>query len=166
MVELLAPFPKPHILINLFSADTARRWPVDHAASLLSQMVKRHGGTLFLSAGNDAISWNEGFLRCWPANLGRPVDVGELVNSLKEEMSLYQCADCYVGVNTFTSNLAVNCDLPSLVVYNKRADFLNYRGNSMGVFAEKENRIETISSQTFLNKVDELLGHKQIQVSA
>ena len=141
---LISQLPRPFIVANLFSADPARRWPTDHAASCLAKLVEEHKGTLFLSSGDDAREWNDQFLDAWPAGTRAPIDLLRERKDLKFELELYHQANCYIGVNSFTANLAMNCDLPSVILYNKKADFLNYRGNSVGLFPKTGAEIASI----------------------
>ena len=140
----ITQFPRPYLVANLFSADSARRWPTKHAARCLAKLVEEHEGTLFLSSGNDARAWNDQFLDAWPVGTRAPVDLLREQKDLAFELELYHRADCYIGVNSFTANLAMNCDLPSVVLYNKQADFLNYRRNSVGLFPETGADIASI----------------------
>ena len=142
--DFIARLPRPFIVANLFSADIARRWPTKHAADCLANLVSNHGGTIFLSSGPDAGDWNESFFRHWPGHLARPVDLLHEGKDIRFELELYHTADAYIGVNSFTANLAMNCDLPSVVLYNKKTDFLNYRKNSLGVFPTRGTEMGSI----------------------
>ena len=154
----ITKFPRPYVVANLFSADPARRWPIEHAASCLAKLVAKHGGTLFLSSGNDAREWNDQFLDAWPVGTNPPIDLHQEQKDIKFELELYHKADCYVGVNSFTANLAMNCDLPSVVLYNKQADFLNYRGNSVGLFPRTGAEIASIDATGISDAVAGLLN--------
>lgn len=154
----IAKFPRPYIVTNLFSADPARRWPIEHAAGCLAKLVAKHGGTLFLSSGKDAREWNDQFLDAWPVGTSPPIDLLQERKDIKFELELYHQANCYVGVNSFTANLAMNCDLPSVVVYNKQADFLNYRGNSVGLFPRTGAEIASIDATVISDAVAGLLS--------
>lgn len=149
--KFLAKYQKPHIIVNLYTADKLRRWPISHAIDLLSKLSKATNCSIFLSSGSDAIRWNKDFLDQWPKNICKPIDLSKICSSITDELGFYHSADLYIGVNSFTSNLAINCDLPSLVMYNKRNDFLNYRQNSIGVFSENTRDLSTITEAQFFN---------------
>ena len=156
--SLITQFPKPYFVVNLYSADPARRWPTEHAASCLARLVAEHKGTLFLSSGNDAREWNDQFLEAWPVGTRPPIDLLREGKDLRFELELYHQADCYIGVNSFTANLAMNCDLPSVVLYNKEVDFLNYRGNSVGLFPKTGAEIASIGATDISDAVTRILS--------
>ena len=156
--KVLSTFPKPHIISTFFSQDLKRCWPVDHAVETLTSISKEVGGTIFISSGNDAKSWNKNFLDKWPRHLKKPVDLRHIFSDLESEIALYHSADLFLGINSFTSNLAMNCDLPSIVLYHKRSWYLNYRDNSIGVFPEDDKNIGNIKTTDIRRNVKKLLA--------
>ena len=47
--KFLANYQKPHIIVNLFSADKFRRWPITHAIELLPKLSTMTNFQYFLS---------------------------------------------------------------------------------------------------------------------
>ena len=158
--NMFAAYPKPHIITTLYSQDESRCWPVLHAIDCLTNIVKQHGGTIFVSSGDDAREINAEFLNYWPKNLPMPVDVRRVTNELKNELGLFHFADLFVGINSFTANLAMNCDLPSVVLFHKKSYRLNYRRNSMGVYPVLGTKMEDISFEKVSEKINVMLGLK------
>lgn len=122
--------PRPWTVVNLFVGDPQRRWPAVHAQKIIKGFHERFGGTIFLNTGPDAVFWHDQLISLWTG----PSD--SLVNMLPDEapipfmIGLYHQADLYLGVDSFTSNLALNCDLPAVTLYNKASDALTYRSRS------------------------------------
>ncbi len=120
-------YPKPYTITNLFAQDAARRWPLAQACRFLADYQKRRGGTLLVSAGADALDYHRQLLNIWPEGMPAPVILVDKGVSLAREIALYHRADAYIGVDSFTANLAINCDLPALVLFAKKSDSLCYR---------------------------------------
>ena len=158
--EMFAAYPRPHIITTIYSQDKSRCWPVLRAADCLSNVVKQHGGTIFVSSGDDAREMNAKFFDHWPKNLPIPVDVRSVTSELKNEMGLFHFADLFLGINSFTSNLAINCDLPSIILFHKRSYMLNYRKNSDGLYPVSGTEIKNIYNEDISEKVDVILGKK------
>ena len=157
-------YPAPRILINLFSKDKDRCWPINQAVDFLTELVSVHGVKLFLSSGNDAKEWNRKFLAKWPKQMPQPVEISKFISGINMEIALYCNADYYIGVNSFTSILSMTCNLPSLVLYNKKEDYINYKNNSIGVFptdaAVKKQGLEGIRKSDFMQSYQKLTNMK------
>ena len=157
-------YPEPRILINLFSQDKDRCWPISQAVDFLTELVSVYGVKLFLSSGNDAKEWNRTFLANWPKQIPRPIEISKFISGINMEIALYCNADYYIGVNSFTSILSMNCNLPSLVLYNKKEDYINHRNNSIGVFpadaAPKKQGLEGIRKSDFMKSYQKLRNMK------
>ena len=164
-LKFFANYSSPHIIINLFSKDKNRRWPIEKAVNFLTELVSRHGARLFLSSGDDAKEWNREFLSNWPKNVSPPIEISKYFSGINSEIALYCNADFYIGVNSFTSHLSMNCDLPSLVLYNKKSDYLNYRNNSIGIFPNDTDLdtqdLEGIKKDSFLKGYKKLRATKK-----
>ena len=158
--EMFAAYPRPHIITTLYSQDKGRRWPVLRAADCLSNVVKQHGGTIFISSGDDAREMNAEFINHWPESLPAPVDVRHVTSEIKNELGLFHFADLFVGINSFTSNLAMNCDLPSIILFHKKSYMLNYRKNSIGLYPVSGTEIANICNEDIREKIDVILGKK------
>ena len=159
--EMFAAYPRPHIVTTLYSQDKSRCWPILRAVDCLSNVLEQHGGTIFVSSGDDAREMNAEFFNHWPKNLPLPVDVRRVTNELKNELGLFHFADMFLGINSFTSNLAMNCDLPSIVLFHKRSYMLNYRRNSIGLYPVTGTEIANICKEDVNKKIDVILGAKK-----
>ena len=160
--EMFAAYPRPHIVTTLYSQDKNRCWPVLRAVDCLSNVFMQHGGTIFVSSGDDAREMNAEFFNHWPKNLPTPVDVRRVTSELKNELGLFHFADLFLGINSFTSNLAMNCDLPSVILFHKRSYMLNYRKNSIGLYPVSEKEIADICYEGIQEKIDVIFGPKNI----
>ena len=105
---------------------------------------------------------NAEFFNHWPKNFSPPVDVRRVTSELINELGLFHFADLFLGINSFTSNLAMNCDLPSIILFHKRSYMLNYRKNSIGLYPLKGTEIEDICNEDIKEKVDVFLGPKKL----
>ncbi len=152
----LSSYMRPYTIINLFAQDISRRWAVPHAIQMLQKFMIDTGGTLFISAGTDANSWHQAFLSAWPDDLPVPILLKDKGFSLEQEIVLYHLADQYIGVDSFTANLAINCDLPALVLFNKKEDSLRYRPFVYALSPDDGLPIESISLTAFEQAVEGL----------
>jgi len=157
---MFAEYPRPHIITTLYSQDKNRCWPILRAVDCLSNVLKQHGGTIFVSSGDDARKMNAEFFNHWPKNLSTPVDVRRVTSELKNELGLFHFADLFLGINSFTANLAMNCDLPSIILFHKRSYMLNYRQNSIGLYPVSGTEIADICKEGIKEKIDVILGLK------
>ncbi len=159
--QMFGVYPRPHIITTLYSQDKSRCWRASHAAKCLSEIVEQNGGTIFVSSGDDAGEINADFFEHWPKSLPMPVDVRRVTSELKNELGLFHFADLFVGINSFTANLAMNCDLPSVVLFHRSSYGLNYRGNSLGVYPEAGSEIANISCENITKQINDILRPKK-----
>jgi len=159
--KMFAVYPRPHIVTTLYSQDKNRCWPILPAVDCLSNVLKQHGGTIFVSSGEDAREMNAEFFNHWPKNLSKPVDVRRVTRELKNELGLFHFADVFLGINSFTSNLAMNCDLPSIILFHKRSYMLNYRKNSIGLYPVSGTEIADICNEDISEKINVIFGPKK-----
>ncbi len=141
--------PRPWTVVNLFVGDPHRRWPPGHAEQMLKAFHDRFGGTLFVNTGPDAISWHDRLISLWTG----PED--RLVNMMPDEapipfmIAFYHQADLYLGVDSFTSNLALNCDLPAVILFNKASDSLTFRSRSYPLAPAPEGPLDRLTEDDF-----------------
>jgi hypothetical protein len=114
-----------------------------------------------VSSGDDAREMNAEFINHWPKNLPTPVDVRSVTTELKNELGLFHFADLFLGINSFTANLAMNCDLPSIILFHKRSYMLNYRKNSFGLHPVSGTEIADICNNDINEKINVIFGHKK-----
>ena len=105
---------------------------------------------------------NAEFINHWPESLPAPVEVRHVTNEIKNELGLFHFADLFLGINSFTANLAMNCDLPSIILFHKRSYMLNYRKNSSGLYPVSGTEIADICNEGIKEKIDVFLGPKKI----
>jgi len=153
--RLFADFPRPWIITNLFTQDINRCWPQTAAMQRLSDAQAQHGGTIFISSGEDARHWYQPFLQDWPKTHRAPVMLPDHHLSLAQTIALYHLADIYVGIDSFTANLALNCDLPALILFGKLADALSYRPHVVGLAPEQGKKLDSLSADLFAEKMSE-----------
>ena len=158
MQRLFADFPRPWIITNLFTQDINRCWPQTAAIQRLSQAQAQHGGTIFISSGDDARQWYQPFLQNWPETHLAPVMLPDHHLSLAQTIALYHLADIYVGIDSFTANLALNCDLPALILFGKLADGLSYRPHVVKLAPEQGKKLDSLSADLFAEKIAEALA--------
>ena len=141
--------PRPWTVVNLFVGDVLRRWPPAHAQNMIKAFYDRFGGTVFLNTGPDALELHDQLISLWA---GPPQ---ALVNLLPDEapipfmIALYHQADLYLGVDSFTANLALNCDLPAVILFNKASDSLTYRSRSYPLAPASDNPLDSLTEEDF-----------------
>jgi len=142
-------FPRPWTIVNLFVGDALRRWPPAHAQQMIRTCYDRFGGTVFLNTGPDALDWHDQLASLWS---GPPQ---AFVHLLPDEapipfmIALYRQADLYLGVDSFTANLALNCDLPAVILFNKASDSLTYRGRSYPLAPAADKPLDSLTEDDF-----------------
>ncbi len=94
---------------------------------------RQAGGTIFLNAGADAASWHSEVIRQWTGT-GQIIHTLDDYSDIHQDIALYHLADIYLGVDSFTANLALNCDVKSVILFNKQADVLNYRSEVRPIY--------------------------------
>jgi ADP-heptose:LPS heptosyltransferase len=161
---MLAPLSGPIIMLNLFAADPMRRWPINAALHSVLHLVEATGGTFILNAGPDARAYHEECMTSWQtmtASKNSRIQKS-LINgldhnpSMSKDVALYHRADLYVGVDSFTANLALNCNLPALILFARESDILRYRSISEPVSAPDDGDISSIATDKIIAAFDKL----------
>ena len=150
VANFLAHLPRPITIVNVFAADPARRWALDHACATLKNLVRQLGGSLILNAGPDAASYHDAMLEQWDGPADQLIDSLRHAPSLARDIALYHAADGYVGVDSFTANLAFNCNLPATVLFAKAADRLRYKPAIVALFPDAGKGLDSISSDEII----------------
>ena len=157
VANFLANLPRPITIVNLFAADPARRWPLDHASATLKNMAHQIGGTLMLNAGPDAASYHDAMLEQWDGSAGRLIDSLRHSPSLARDIALYHAADGYVGVDSFTANLAFNCNLRATVLFAKAGDSLLYKPAVFPLFPDAGKGLGSIAPDEIIDQCAKML---------
>lgn len=162
--EMLAPLSGPIIILNLFAADPMRRWSISAALDIILHLAEATGGTFILNAGTDARAYHEECMTQWramTADKSHKIQTA-LMNSLAhnpsmaKDVALYHRADFYVGVDSFTANLALNCNLPALILFARESNILRYRSISQAVAAPEDGDISSIPTEKIIMAFDKL----------
>lgn len=141
--------PRPWTVVNLFVGNPERRWSPGHASHIVKACYDRFGGTVFLNTGPDAVSWHDRFISLWTGPRKRLVHLMPDDAPITSMIALYHLADLYLGVDSFTSNLALNCDLPAVILFNKSSDCLRYRGCSYPVAPAAGKTLDSLTEDDF-----------------
>jgi len=155
MTNRLKIYNRPFFLINLFSKEEIRQWPVKHFFEFLKIINQKHPGTFFISSGIDAMLYHQELLNLAYSEKIKIIEPEKLQLTLDDEISLYHVANCYIGIDTFSANLAFNCDLPSLVMFAKKSDVLKYRSKILPIYPSEGKVIGEIGIDLLINKFDE-----------
>ena len=132
--RVLAPLSGPVTIVNLFALDDKRRWPIDAAVETLARLASK-GGSDILNAGPDAADYHQATISAWRdrCQKDRSISAAQVIDSLgpdasmERDIALYHLADQYLGVDSFTANLAMNCNLPAVILFAWAHDRLAYR---------------------------------------
>ena len=151
VADFLCPLPRPIMIINLFAADPARRWPLEHANTTLKQLTSQIGGSLILNAGPDASSYHDAMLARWDGPDQLLIDSLGHKPSMARDVALYHAADGYVGVDSFTANLAFNCNLPATVLFAKAGDTLRYKPAVFPLYPHAGKALDSIAPDKILS---------------
>ena len=152
VANFLASLPRPITIVNLFAADPARRWSLDHASATLKNLARQLCGSLLLNAGPDASSYHDAMLEKWDGPANQLIDSLRHTPSLARDIALYHAADGYVGVDSFTANLAFNCNLPATVLFAKAGDRLRYKPAVFPLFPENGRGLDSISPDKIVHQ--------------
>lgn len=129
--------PRPWVVVNLFAQDRKRRWAIPHAAESLCRLHEEFGGTYFINAGPDARAYHQELFAENPKLKAYSYQTCDDYMDVQQDIALYHLADGYLGVDSFTANLALNCDLPCTTLFAKATDQLQYRSVCFPVFPAK-----------------------------
>ena len=157
VTNFLKQLPRPITIVNLFATDPARRWPLDHASVTFKNLGRQLGGSLILNAGPDAASYHNAMLQRWDGPSEQLIDSLQHAPSLARDIALYHAADGYVGVDSFTANLAFNCNLPATVLFAKASDSLRYKPDIFPLFPEAGKGLVSISPNEIINQCAKML---------
>ena len=157
VANFLAHLPRPITIVNLFAADPARRWTLDHACATLKNLADQLDGSLILNAGPDAASYHDAMLEQWDGPADQLIDSLRYAPSLARDIALYHAADGYVGVDSFTANLAFNCNLPATVLFAKAGDSLRYKPATFPLFPDAGKGLDSISSDDIIDQCTKML---------
>ena len=157
VANFLAQLPRPIIIVNLFAGDPARRWSLNHASVTLKNLVHQLGGSLILNAGPDATSYHYAMLKQWEGPADKLIDSYQHAPSLARDIALYHAADGYVGVDSFTANLAFNCNLPATVLFAKAGDMLRYKPAIFPLFPNNGKGLDSISPDEIIDQCAKML---------
>lgn len=137
--ELLDQLAGPVVIVNMFVQGEGRRWPIDAAIDTIVELAETTGGSFVLNAGPDAAEYHREAMAAWHERCrkNQKVKTGQLIDSLgpdasmERDVALYHLADAYLGVDSFTANLAMNCNLPAVILFAAQRDRLTYRSRVM-----------------------------------
>ena len=152
VANFLARLPRPITVVNLFAADPARRWSLEHACATLKNLAHQVGGSLILSAGPDAAGYHDAMLEQWDGPADQLIDSLRHAPSLARDIALYHAADGYVGVDSFTANLAFNCNLQATVLFAKAGDSLRYKPAVFPLFPDGGKGLDSISPDEIIDQ--------------
>ena len=161
----LAHLPRPFVVANLFASDPARIWPIEHAVITLKMVLKRFGGSIIVNTGPDAQIYHEQLCRelIEPGMTDRIVDTNTLWHGIEQDIALYHIANAYLGVDSFSANLAMNCNLNAAVLFRSEGDALDYRGRNTPLVpvgcasGHTEHRLTDISCDVIISSLATLL---------
>ena len=148
----------PITIVNLYALDSARRWPIADAIQVITQLANETKGTFLLNAGPDASAYHREAMAAWhtavaqnPALTADQLrDCLTLNPSMAKDVALYQAANYYLGVDSFTANLALNSNLQSVILFAKTSDILRYRPYCEPIAAPVEGQIGSINPTDIL----------------
>ena len=110
-----------------------------------------------MNAGPDAASYHDAMLEQWDGSAGRLIDSLRHSPSLARDIALYHAAAGYVGVDSFTANLAFNCNLPATVLFAKASDSLRYKPAIFPLFPDACNGLDSISPNKIIDQFAKML---------
>ena len=143
--------------------DEKRRWSVEAAIETIRQLAVG-GGNFILNVGPDAAEAHRQALACWHSacKADKRIRPNQLIDSLgagagmERDAALYHLADRYIGVDSFTANLAMNSNHPAVILLISVGDSLSYRSVTKPVTPEQPGNFGTQSSGDMLAAVGDL----------
>ena len=161
---MLVPLSGPIIMLNLFAVDPMRRWPISAALESVLHLAEATGGTFILNAGPDARTYHQECMAQWQAMTASKnskiqaylIDSLAHNPSMAKDVALYHRADFYIGVDSFTANLALNCNLPALILFARESDILRYRSISQPVAAPEDGDISSVPTEKIIAAFEKL----------
>ena len=79
---------------------------------------------------------------------------------MERDVALYHLADAYLGVDSFTANLAMNCNLPAVVLFAAKRDRLAYRSRVTPLAPENRGDISSLGTRTIVQALHGILPEK------
>lgn len=154
----------PTVILNLFALDEARRWPIPAAIEVVANLAAKTGGRFILNAGPDAVDCHKSAISAWQARCknDKSIRPDQLVDSLKDgasmerDAALYHLADAYLGVDSFTANLAMNCNLPAVIMFASARDRLAYRSIVEPVIAMQAGNLASVPAADIIAAFERL----------
>ncbi|MEC7981956.1 MAG: hypothetical protein VX200_01295, partial [Pseudomonadota bacterium] len=161
----------PVVIVNLFVHAEGRRWPLDAAMDTLAALAETTDGTFMLNAGPDAAEYHREAVVAWHERCAknRQIKKGQLIDSLGPEASmerdiaLYHLADAYLGVDSFTANLAMNCNLPAVILFAAKRDRLAYRSRVAPLAPEIPGDLRSLGAASIAQSLDTMLASRATQ---
>ncbi|MEC7048586.1 MAG: hypothetical protein VXX06_00640 [Pseudomonadota bacterium] len=161
----------PVVIVNLFVHAEGRRWPLDAAMDTLAALAETTGGTFILNAGPDAAEYHREAVVAWHERCAknRQIKKRQLIDSLGPEASmerdiaLYHLADAYLGVDSFTANLAMNCNLPAVILFAAKRDRLAYRSRVVPLAPEIRGDLRSLGAASIAHSLDTMLASRATQ---
>ena len=96
-------------------------------------------------------------LEKWDGPAGHLIDSLQYTPSMARDIALYHAADGYLGVDSFTANLAFNCNLPATVLFAKARDSLRYKPAIFPMFPEAGKGLESIAPDDIIGQCAQML---------
>ena len=163
---LLNGLAGPVVIVNLFVQGAGRRWPIDAAIDTLAELAQVTGGSFILNAGPDAAEYHKDAMAAWHRRCteNRRIRKGQLIDSLgpdasmERDVALYHLADAYLGVDSFTANLALNCNLPAVILFAAQRDRLTYRSTTVPLAPETRGELGSIGTAAIADALQSMLG--------
>ena len=161
----LRPFTGPVVIVNLFVQGEGRRWPIDPAIDTVAELARTTGGSFILNAGPDAAEYHRVAMAAWHRRCAKDPQIRktQLVDSLgpdasmERDVALYHLADAYLGVDSFTANLAMNCNLPAVVLFAAKRDRLAYRSQVTPLAPENRGDFSSLGTRTIVQAIHGIL---------
>ena len=77
---------------------------------------------------------------------------------MERDVALYHLADAYLGVDSFTANLALNCNLPAVILFAAQRDRLTYRSTTVPLAPETRGELGSIGTAAIADALQSMLG--------
>ena len=161
----------PVVIVNLFVQGEGRRWPIDAAIDTLTELAETTGGTFILNAGPDAAEYHRAAVMAWHERCAknRRIKKGQLIDSLgpaasmERDIALYHLADAYLGVDSFTANLAMNCNLPAVILFAAQRDRLAYRSRVAPLAPDSRGDLRSLGAASIAQSLHTMLASRATQ---
>ena len=81
----------------------------------------------------------------------------------ERDIALYHLADAYLGVDSFTANLAMNCNLPAVILFAAKRDRLAYRSRVAPLAPEIRGDLRSLGAASIAHSLDTMLASRATQ---